>query len=99
MDKEIINLANKIVDKVKPQKIILFGSKAKGLSRENSDIDICVIVEFENKHKKLMEIYEIIDLDIDVDIVLYSPNKWEELKDDSSTFAGIINETGKVLYG
>ena len=39
-----------IKNKIKPNKIILFGSFAKGTQKEDSDIDICVITDH-NKRK------------------------------------------------
>lgn len=37
--------ANLIKDKLKPEKVILYGSYAKGTWDENSDIDIAIIVD------------------------------------------------------
>ena len=46
MDKKIISgIANKIVEHFRPEKIILFGSVAKGTPTEESDIDILVIMD------------------------------------------------------
>jgi predicted nucleotidyltransferase len=50
MDKnEVLKLAKKYADGVreelKVQSVVLYGSQAKGTSKENSDIDIAVIVD------------------------------------------------------
>ncbi|MBK8399239.1 MAG: nucleotidyltransferase domain-containing protein [Leptospiraceae bacterium] len=41
----IETLTNAIVENVKPEKVILFGSHAYGTPNKNSDIDILVIVK------------------------------------------------------
>ena len=49
---EIDNLQEEIVENLKvlePDKIILFGSYAKGSSREDSDIDICIVKNIPRK--------------------------------------------------
>lgn len=46
--KEIKKITGQIVEKYKPEKIILFGSWAYGKPKENSDIDLMVI----KKNKK-----------------------------------------------
>jgi predicted nucleotidyltransferase len=42
--KEIIDYANKIKTRFKPQKIILFGSYAYGKPQKDSDVDLLVIM-------------------------------------------------------
>lgn len=48
----IKQITDLIVDNIKPEKIILFGSYAYGNPTENSDIDICVV---EKSYKSKIE--------------------------------------------
>lgn len=97
---EIQNIKNEIVKKFNPDKIILFGSCAKGMATSKSDIDICVIKETDNKRQLLQEILiQVVDYEIDVDVVVYTPEEWNRHKDDTACFANIISRTGVVLYG
>ena len=40
-----------------------------------------------------------IESDKDIDLILYRPTEWERYKEDTSTFASIVNRKGIVLYG
>lgn len=55
-DEAVQSIRNQIVNKFNPVDVILFGSRAKGLVRKSSDIDICVIKDTQNK-RKLVQIY------------------------------------------
>ena len=46
---EVDYIKNQIVEKYSPEKIILFGSVAKGIFRDSSDIDLCIIKDTNNK--------------------------------------------------
>lgn len=46
-DQDIRALADKIVAEFHPEKIILFGSRAYGTPREDSDVDLLVVMPFE----------------------------------------------------
>ena len=49
---KILNLVQKIIEDFQPQKIILFGSYAYGQPRDDSDIDLLVILPFTEKNLK-----------------------------------------------
>jgi len=98
-DNEIEKIKNQIINKYAPKDIILFGSCAKGLVKRGSDIDICVILETEDKRKILREMLVDIEYDVDLDIVIYTPSEWSRYKDDKANFANIINRTGVSLVG
>lgn len=98
-DNEIEKIKNQIMMKYKPEDIILFGSCAKGLVRRASDIDICVVLETEDKKQTLREMLVDIEYDVDLDIVIYTPSEWLKYKDDKTSFANIIKRTGVSLVG
>lgn len=96
---EITRVKEQIIYKYNPLKIILFGSCASGCANSKSDIDLCIIMEYEDKRKILMEMLIDIEYDRDVDLILYKPEEWEKYKSDEGSFAGIINKKGILLYG
>ncbi len=96
-DSEIETIKNQIFNTYHPLDIILFGSCAKGRVTRSSDIDLCLIMQTEDKRKTIRDI--LINLDYDVDLVIYTPEEWGKYKDDKATFAGIINKTGVSLIG
>lgn len=98
-DGEIEKIKNEIVEKFHPQKIILFGSCAKGLTTKKSDIDICVVAETDNKRKLVQNILLQVNYNVDLDVVIYTPEEWGKYKEDASCFANIISKTGVILFG
>jgi predicted nucleotidyltransferase len=98
-DEAVQSIRNQIVNKFNPVDVILFGSRAKGLVRKRSDIDICVIKDTQNKRKLVQDILLEIDCDVDLDVVVYTPAQWEKYKNDKSMFANVINRTGVSLGG
>ena len=82
-----------------PEKIILFGSQAKGTAGENSDIDLCVVMETSSKRRCAAEIQMLLDYEIPLDIIVYTPSEWKECIEDAGSFATKIFNEGIVLYG
>jgi predicted nucleotidyltransferase len=98
-DREIESIKNQIVEIYDPSDIILFGSCAKGLVRRGSDIDLCVIMETDDKRQLVRDMLVNINYEIDLDIVIYTPSEWLKYKDNKASFASIINRTGVSLLG
>lgn len=101
---DIDNLTRQIVSLYSPQKILLFGSQAKGAATEKSDIDLCIVMEITDetsvkRRKLLAEMYLVLETDIPVDILLYTPPEWEQCISDRSSMAYKINAEGVRLYG
>lgn len=87
--------ANLVSTKIKPQKIVLYGSYAKGNWREESDIDIAVIVntigdDYLEVGAMLYKLRRNIDDRIE-------PVLLEE-KNDKSGFLHEIMKHGQILY-
>ena len=97
--KELDNIKNQIVTKFNPKEILLFGSLAKGTFTKDSDIDLCIIKDTDNKRVLISEIYTEVDCNVPYDIVLYTSDEWENFKHDKNTFAYSIINTGVKIYG
>ncbi len=95
----IMHIINQIKEKFQPIEILIFGSYAKGVVREKSDLDLCIITETDNKRKLVQKMLVEIDAEIDIDYVVYTPTEWEAYKDDPTTFAHIIYSKGVRLIG
>lgn len=96
---EIEDIVSQVIKQYKPIQIILFGSCAKGCITEKSDIDLCIIHEYEDKQELLIDMLMTLESNRDLDIVLYRPNEWEKYKQDPANFAYIISSKGVILYG
>ena len=92
-EKQIMTKAVRLLKKeLLPQRIILFGSRAKGRARRGSDFDIAVDARSPRPVKKRLiseQIEKIAGL-YKIDVVFLSRV--------SKEFRGIIEETGRVLY-
>lgn len=100
--REIIDeIVKRVVEKVNPLKVILFGSLAYGNPTQDSDIDLLVIKESSvPRHRRSKEIRSILrGMKVAVDIIVYTPEevkKWEGI--DTAFITGVVKK-GKVLYG
>jgi len=88
-----------LVLKYRPQKIILFGSLAKGKVRSNTDIDLLVIKEtYRPYNDRLREIVDICDYDVGVDFLVYNPEEFKELSRTNAFVRNEIIRNGEVIY-
>ena len=89
--------------KMELDKIILFGSSADVIKKENNDIDLIVISRNFRKKSYDKRIFALKNLNRDivkktdkpVDILYYSDEEWNE---DSSLIIREAKKTGKVIY-
>lgn len=89
----------KIFETCAPHLILLFGSRAKGTARADSDVDLCVVAPTSNKRALLTELYYHVDVDRPVDFLLYTPEEWARSVADSHSFAYKLDQEGVRLYG
>lgn len=92
-----------IVKKIKPEKIILFGSYAHGNPNHDSDVDLFVIMKTRKKDiKRNLDIsLLLIPREFPVDIIVKTPKEVEQAIKGGVNNAFFIREilkTGKVLY-
>lgn len=91
---------DRIVSKFHPEKIILFGSWARGEAREDSDLDLLVILpKVEHKRKAAIEVLRALNgLPISKDVIVTTPH---EIKEYGKKIGYILRpalEEGKVIY-
>jgi predicted nucleotidyltransferase len=100
----LTNLIQHIVAAVHPEKIILFGSRATGTARPDSDIDLLVQVETgRNMQETTKEVYRVLRRmpqrpGVDVDIVVKERAFVERYGDLVGTVVRPALREGKVLY-
>lgn len=85
------------------KKVFIFGSSAYGNPDKNSDIDLCIITDLNNKRKidVIREVRrELIKLiHRPFDILVYSENEFNERSVLKSTLEYKILTDGKKIYG
>ena len=90
----------RIVEQAQPEKVILFGSRARGDARSSSDFDILVIKESdEPRARREVPLYRALaGLWADVDIIVYTPEEVWEWSAVPQAFVTTAAREGKVLY-
>lgn len=96
----INNIVSKIVDFSHPEKVILFGSRAWGQPTKDSDVDLFVIQE-SNERRLEREIklrLAIFPAGVAVDVLAYTPEEVSRRLKIGDFFIKKVLAKGKVLY-
>ena len=92
--------ARRLVERYHPERIILFGSQARGTANERSDVDLLVVCSFEGQRRRLMIEMDraLWGLGIAKDIIVLTPQEYERDKRIPGTIARPASREGKVVY-
>lgn len=97
--KHIQDLCEQIVRAVHPLKIILFGSYAYGKPTEDSDIDLLVVMPFDDHpHEQAFRIRQKIEHRMPMDLLVRTPEYVADRIAIEDFFMKEILEQGKVIY-
>ena len=95
---EILAVISEIAESYGPQRIYLYNRRL-GMQNNTTSFKLCVILEGEEKSRVEHDIYLNIDSDIPFDVLVYTPQEWETLTSDPTSFASRIKENGVILHG
>lgn len=98
---ELIQIVTeKIVQNFNPEKIILFGSLARGEMRQDSDLDLFIIMPSDlRRDNRSLEISKIFSERLfSMDILVYTPEEVNMSLKRNNPFIKEILEEGRVLY-
>ena len=96
----IDRMVKRIVKKFDPDKIILFGSHARGEAGPDSDVDLLVVMPVEgSRREKALEISSLLrDFVIPTDIIVTTPQDFAWRKKYPGTIERPADHEGKVLH-
>ncbi|MHC4146612.1 MAG: nucleotidyltransferase domain-containing protein [Planctomycetota bacterium] len=99
-DDVIHNIKKRLVDAFHPDRIILFGSQARGTADARSDVDILVVCSFAGKRRHLMlEMDRALGgLDNAFDVLILTPEEFQRDSLIPGTVGRYAYKEGKVLY-
>lgn len=93
------DIIRRIVDVAQPEKIILFGSAARGDMGSNSDVDLLVVKEGADALELMGDIYMNLDgVGAAVDAIVVTPDDVERYKDSHALVIKPALQEGKVVY-
>ena len=101
VDAEIaLEIVRRIVRLVSPLKVILFGSRARGDARPDSDFDLLVVRDSDKpRPERSAPIYTALaDLPAEVEVMVYTPAEIKEWEQVPEAFVTTAIREGRVLY-
>lgn len=103
-DEVLADMVQTIVREVDPERIYLFGSRARGEARQDSDVDLLIIVRepFGPEHSRFQEINRVYralsSFRIPNDVLLYSSDEFARWSQSLNHVVGRCSREGKLLY-
>ena len=93
-------IVRRIVSVADPERVIVFGSRARRDHRPDSDRDLLVIQESsEPRYKRARALYgALAPLPLEVDIVVYTPQEVAEWRGVAEAFITTATREGRVPY-
>ncbi len=91
-----------IVRDLSPEMIVLFGSVARGTADGDSDMDLMVVMDTDKKRARRSSDVQMAlwrrKIVLDADIIVVTPEEYEENKENEYSFIHEIVSTGRVVY-
>ena len=99
-DDLVREIVRRIVDVAQPEKVILFGSRARGEARPNSDFDLLVIKQSDQpRYRRSVPLYvALADLAAEVEVMVYTPEEVAEWSEVPQAFVTTAVREGKTIY-
>jgi len=99
IERELSDWVPRIVEALRPEKVILFGSAARGEAGEGSDIDLTVIAaseaSFFDRIGQVMDLYR---GEREINVLVYTPEEWQRMRAEGRRFLERMVAEGVVLY-
>lgn len=103
-ERQIERIVTRLREEYDPERIILFGSCARGSFDENSDIDLLIIKETTRRPlDRMREVYRVVyspdpDRYLALDPLVFTSNEWAQRLERPDYLTQEIVQEGKVLY-
>jgi len=103
MTKALRNEADRItkilVQNYKPQRVILFGSAARGDDRPGSDLDILVVKNTNKQYyDRVFEAMKYVKTDKSLNMIIFTPEEFEKAQNEKRVFIKQVLKYGINLY-
>ena len=100
LDQQILDdIIRRIVEVAQPEKIILFGSAARGDMNRHSDVDLLIIKECANPLELMGQIYQNMHrVGAAIDAIVVTPQAVERYKDSHALVIKPALREGRIVY-
>lgn len=96
----LLAFTQRLVECYSPEKVILFGSLARGEGRWDSDVDILVVMPFEGRHlAKIREMRRLCPVRFPLDLLVRRPEEIAVRYRGSDPVVREALDHGEVLHG
>jgi predicted nucleotidyltransferase len=99
IERDLSDWTPRIIEAMRPERIILFGSAARGEAGEGSDIDLIVIADtaaaFFDRIGQVMRLYR---GEREINVLVYTPDEWGRMVAEERRFAVRVLAEGHLLY-
>jgi predicted nucleotidyltransferase len=101
IENEIQSITKQLIEKYGPEKIILFGSAARGDYGLVNDLDFLIIKQNVPVYgiDRMRELDELIERNMAADMLVYRPEEFEVRVRLGDPFIKAVLKEGRVLYG
>ena len=99
LDQELARYVRLLKEHGAPEKVILFGTLAGGQVHEWSDIDLVVVEKTKLPFfQRLRKVRKLLRPKVGIDVMVYTPEEFDQLCADRSFFREEIVAKGEVIY-
>ncbi len=86
-----------VISVADPDFVFMYNCKYE-LDGDLKSFKLCVVCDYTDKRRLLSDIFDV-DCDVPFDILLYTKEQFQALRDDTEAFANRVCTKGKMLYG
>ncbi len=96
----IAEMVRHIVERFHPERIILFGSHARGTTGQHSDVDLLIVMQPQgSKRRRAVEIHGLLaGMGVPKDVIVVTPEEFEAYRDAPGTVIRTAWQEGKILH-
>jgi predicted nucleotidyltransferase len=99
LDQEINRCVHLLTEHSSPEKVILFGTLAKGQVHEWSDIDLVIVERTQLPFfQRIKKVRKLLQPRVGMDIMVYTPEEFDRLCSDRPFFKEEIIGKGEIVY-
>jgi predicted nucleotidyltransferase len=99
-DEVLRKIVSRLTSQFAPRKILLYGSRATGTARSNSDYDLLIVWRDENPSAARAATVRraLLDLETPLDIAVVTPGEYELFRNRRVHIVAIADREGRILH-